>query len=253
MAQNDKNKLNKKSKKNKNFWIFLLFIIAILLILIFGFHFWQKKIMNTLIANNYKIQKELKNKLETQNNNFTTKNNKEHYNSNISPQKAKNIIADKSKKIILALKNKNMETLAQYVHPKKDLKFSPYAFIKDSHKKFTAEEIKTIATDPKIYNWGVYDGTGKPINKKFLEYYDEFIYDHDFANAEKTVYNTIIIHGNTINNISQYYDNPLVTEYYFSGFNPEYAGMDWASLRLVFQKYNNKWYLVNIVHDQWTI
>jgi UDP-N-acetyl-2-amino-2-deoxyglucuronate dehydrogenase len=30
-------------------------------------------------------------------------------------------------------------------------------------------------------------------------------------------------------------------------------GMDWRSLRLVFEKKNDIWYLVGIIHDQWTI
>jgi hypothetical protein len=38
-----------------------------------------------------------------------------------------------------------------------------------------------------------------------------------------------------------------------SGFDPEYEGMDWRSLRLVFEKKNDIWYLVGIIHDQWTI
>jgi hypothetical protein len=29
--------------------------------------------------------------------------------------------------------------------------------------------------------------------------------------------------------------------------------MDWRSLRLVFEEQGGSWYLVGIVHDQWTI
>jgi hypothetical protein len=29
--------------------------------------------------------------------------------------------------------------------------------------------------------------------------------------------------------------------------------MNWASLRLVFERSGNKWYLVGISHDEWTI
>jgi hypothetical protein len=37
------------------------------------------------------------------------------------------------------------------------------------------------------------------------------------------------------------------------GAKPEYAGLDWASLLLVFEQYESRWYLVALVHDQWTI
>jgi len=40
---------------------------------------------------------------------------------------------------------------------------------------------------------------------------------------------------------------------YFPSFNPDYAGMDWKSLRLVFEQYEGRWYLVGIINNQWTI
>ena len=40
-------------------------------------------------------------------------------------------------------------------------------------------------------------------------------------------------------------------EYYFSGFDPQYGGMDWRSLRLVFAPHGEGWALVGIVHDEW--
>jgi hypothetical protein len=45
----------------------------------------------------------------------------------------------------------------------------------------------------------------------------------------------------------------VTIEYYFSGFDPQYGGMDWRSLRLVFIKDSNNWYLAAIVHGEWTI
>jgi hypothetical protein len=44
----------------------------------------------------------------------------------------------------------------------------------------------------------------------------------------------------------------MVVEYYFPGFDPQYEGMDWRSLRLIFLQDNDVWYLAGIVHDQWT-
>ena len=59
--------------------------------------------------------------------------------------------------------------------------------------------------------------------------------------------------GNTINNIIEVYPEAVVVEYHFEGFDPQYAGMDWRSLRLVFEESGGTWYLVGIVHDEWTI
>jgi hypothetical protein len=59
--------------------------------------------------------------------------------------------------------------------------------------------------------------------------------------------------GNSINNINTAYPKSDYIENYFSGFNKKYEGMDWRALRLVFQKEGDRYYLVGIVHDQWTI
>ena len=59
--------------------------------------------------------------------------------------------------------------------------------------------------------------------------------------------------GNTLNNIAQVYPNGEFVEFHFTGFDTQYEGMDWTSLRLVFEENNGTWFLIGIVHDQWTI
>lgn len=85
------------------------------------------------------------------------------------------------------------------------------------------------------------------------EYYTKFIYSEDFVEAEQLGYNEILSFGNMLENQFEVYENAIVVEYYFSGFNPEYEGMDWKSLRLVFEEYEGTWLLVGIIHNQWTI
>lgn len=153
-----------------------------------------------------------------------------------------------------ALKNKNMGYLSTLAHPEKGIRFSPYATIDpENDVVLTAEEIKNIRADSRSFVWGRYDGTGEEIKMPFMEYMDEFVYDRDFLNAEETAKNEVIGTGNSINNLETVYPDAEFFEYHFSGFNPEYGGMDWVSLRLVFEEYKGKWYLVGIVHDQWTI
>ena len=41
-------------------------------------------------------------------------------------------------------------------------------------------------------------------------------------------------------------------DYHFSGFDQKLNGMDWVSLRLVFEKQNGQYFIVAIIHDQWT-
>lgn len=166
----------------------------------------------------------------------------------------KSIIEDKAMEVLTAIKNYDMEKLSDHIHPDKGVRFSPYAYVDtDKDLVFTAEEVKNLTDDSKIYVWGHYDGSGDPIELSFRNYYSMFIYDADFINAEQVSYNKILGQGNTINNSFEVYKDSMIVEYYFSGIDPKYEGMDWRSLRLVFEKKDASWYIVGIIHDQWTI
>lgn len=198
-----------------------------------------------------------KNKVEDKNINKVTQNSDPENNSGIlqpdSEDNIKSIIEERSINVLTAIKNYDMEKLADAVHPDKGVRFSPYGYIDvDSDLVFTAGEVKNLANDSKTYLWGHYDGSGEPIELNFQDYYRKFIYDADFINAEQTGYNKVLGHGNSLNNSFEVYKNSIIVEYYFSGFDPQYEGMDWRSLRLVFEKKDDIWYIVGIIHDQWT-
>lgn len=172
----------------------------------------------------------------------------------LSSEEARQIIEQRANEVITALQEKDMETLSNYVHPDKGVRFSPYAFVRpEDHVVFSAEEIQGAFEDEPVYHWGTYDGSGEPIDLTFSEYYDEFVYSQDFAAAPQVGYNEVLGQGNTINNAQEVYEDAIIVEYHFPGFDPQYEGMDWESLRLVFQEYQGTWYLVGIIHDQWTI
>lgn len=166
----------------------------------------------------------------------------------------KSIIEERAMDVLKAIKNYDLEKLSDAVHPDKGVRFTPYTFVDvERDLVFTAEEVKNLANDTKTYLWGYYDGSGDPMNLKFQEYYEKFIYDADFVNAEQTGYNKTLSYGNAIDNSAEVYKNSIIVEYYFSGIDPKYEGMDWRSLKLVFEKKNDVWYLVGIIHGQWTI
>ncbi|NLT95156.1 MAG: hypothetical protein GXW85_06410 [Clostridia bacterium] len=172
----------------------------------------------------------------------------------IKPEIAEEIIKDTAEKVIRALHDKNMKSLADFVHPAKGLRFTPYTHVSlENDLVFTKDEIENFLKDDKEYLWGFYDGTGFEIKLTPAGYYEEFIYSEDFVNAEEIGYNTVLSTGNMQENQFEAYENPIVVEYYFPGFNPEYQGMDWKSLRLVFEEHEKKWFLVGIIHNQWTI
>lgn len=168
-------------------------------------------------------------------------------------QAEKKQVLAQSKRVVTALKNKDMKTLAMLVHPAKGVRFSPYGYIdEDSDLTFKRSQVTSLMLTRRAYTWGAADGSGDQINLGFPAYYNKFVYDKDFALAPQIVYNRIAKQGNTIVNIKEAYKNAKFVEYHFPG-TKKYDEMDWRSLRLVFEKSGANWFLVGISHDQWTI
>ena len=167
---------------------------------------------------------------------------------------AENIINEQASKAVRALKDKDMETLSKLIHPDKGVRFSPYAYVDvENDLVFKSSDVMNLNSDSKVYKWGSFDGIGDPIELSFEDNYKLFIYDVDFANAEKVGYNEILGRGNTLENSAEVYKNSIIVEYHFSGIDPQNEGMDWRSLRIAFEKVDDTWYIVGIIHDQWTI
>lgn len=155
--------------------------------------------------------------------------------------------------VINALAVMDMETVADFVHPEKGVRFSPYTYVEEEHLVFSAEELPDLVGLNETFTWGQFDGTGDPINMTFDEYYDRFIYSADFADPEAMAVNEELGWSSMINNIDEFYPGSSFVEYHFSGFDEQYGGLDWVSLRLVFIQEDGVWFLVGVVKDQWTI
>ncbi|MDQ3707409.1 MAG: hypothetical protein M3437_19725 [Chloroflexota bacterium] len=172
----------------------------------------------------------------------------------MSPADAEAALAGRESEAIEALKNKDMQKLSDLVHPDKGVGFAPYQYIDETNLTLTREELAGALTDDTVRHWGAFDGTGDPMDMTFAEYYDRFIYNHDFSTAPNISYNQFKGHGNSINNMFVVYPQAIGVEYHFPGFDPQYEGMDWNALYLVFEKHTDgNWYLVHITHGQWTI
>ena len=155
--------------------------------------------------------------------------------------------------VVNALKHKDMNAFSSYIHSTAGVRFSPYGHIDVQHDlQFSTSQLPSLWSSTEVYQWGVYDGSGDPIQLTFQDYFDRFVYDVDFANPHMIGNNVVVGAGNMINNIQQAYSNGPFVEFHFTGFDPQYSGMDWRSLRLVFEQENSEWKLVGIIHDEWT-
>lgn len=157
-----------------------------------------------------------------------------------------------SRKIIVILKSKNTGALANYVHPVKGLKFSPYSDFESDSILFKKLQIFGLGSSRKVYEWGSYDGSGDPIKLNFSKYYQKFIFDRDYTRAKQVEYQKIIGRGNSLVDIEKVFPKASFVEYHFP-VGTDGNEMGWSSLRLIFEKQGTRWYLVGIGHGEWTI
>lgn len=200
------------------------------------------------------LQEENKLLMKDTDNAFYAEYYKKHFEPAFMSDEAKKIIEDRSQEAIRLLSENDFEGLSSIAHPIYGIRFTPYTFVDiERDLVFFKNEIMNFNNDDKLYVWGIYDGIGDNIELKPLDYFMDFVYDADFIKAEQVAYNEIISDTGWIENQFGIYHNSIIVEYYFSGFNPSFQGMDWASLRIVFQKYEDNWYITGVIHNEWTI
>lgn len=163
-------------------------------------------------------------------------------------------VEEQGRLILEAMAANDLDTLASYVHPDRGVRFTPYEYVNlEDDLVFSPDQLRATPADSRVYRWGAWDGTGDPMDLSFPAYFARFVYDQDYLNAEKVGVNEFFGQGNSINNAVEAYPEATIIEYHFSGFNPDYGGMDWRSLRLVLEHMDGCWYLVGVIHAEWTI
>jgi hypothetical protein len=170
------------------------------------------------------------------------------------PEQVSSTLISSALDVMALIDAQDFTTLQTWVHPDEGVRFSPYAYVNTpTDLVFGSLSFPTLLNDPTVLTWGSFDGSGDPIQFNFMDYYNRFIYDQDFLNPEIIGINSIVGFGNTLVNINDVYPNGEFVEFHFSGFDPQYEGMDWRSLILVFEEVGTEWKLIGIVHNEWTI
>ena len=152
-----------------------------------------------------------------------------------------------------ALANNDFSRITDDIHPTRGVRFSMYAYVRpETDKTFSREQYAQYLQQSKIrFTWGDLDGTGDLLVIPLPEYLDTWV-DAKKYNDSAVSINEFRRNGNTINNLKKIYQKSDVVEFYYKG-SDEYGSMDWRVLRLVFDDYQGKRYLVAIVNDQWTV
>ena len=152
-----------------------------------------------------------------------------------------------------ALASGNYAAITNDIHPTRGVRFSMYTYVRlESDKVFSRAQFSQYLKESRVkFTWGDWDGTGDLLVTPLPTYLETWIEGKKFNNARVTV-NQFESRGGMINNVNEAYPNLDVVDFFYKGTD-EHDGMDWRGMRLVFDDYQGKRYLVAIINDQWTV
>ncbi|WP_297288913.1 hypothetical protein [uncultured Flavonifractor sp.] len=187
-------------------------------------------------------------------------NNLSRYHSTATPQEQpldpndNTILLDRGGQVLEALKAKDYAALSLLIHPEKGVMLTPYSTVDPIRDNVLSRaQVSQLAGDEQYYTWGLADGSGNPISCTPAQYFERYVFNTDYTEAPKVGVDTILASGNALENVVEAYADARFVEYYFPGIDPALEGFDWCSLKLVFEVWNNDWYLVGMIHSEWTI
>lgn len=156
--------------------------------------------------------------------------------------------------VVCALRQQDYGTLAAFTHPEKGVSFTPYSTVDpDSDLTFSQEQVIRLKQDSNVYRWGIVDGRGSPIDMTWFEYFNRYIFNVDYSQAPQIGVDQIMMRGNALENLTEAYPEGRFVDFCFPQLDQANEGLDWCSLRLVFESGQSGWYLVGVVHGEWTI
>ena len=152
-----------------------------------------------------------------------------------------------------ALASGDYASITDEIHPTRGVRFSMYAYVRpETNKVFSRAQYAQYLQQSNIrFTWGEKDGTGDALITPLPTYLDTWVAAKTFNGTTPSL-NQSQARGNMINNIDKIYQNSEVVEFYYKG-SDQYSGMDWRAMRLVFEEYQGKRYLVAVINDQWTV
>lgn len=155
---------------------------------------------------------------------------------------------------VSALKSRNYVTLASYVHPQKGVTFTPFSTVRlEKDINLSSVQISQLERDRTTYVWGERNGSNSLIELTIPKYFDQFVFDRDYTKAPRVGIDEVVITGNALENLPDAYPGCRFVDFTFPAKDPGDKAPNWSSLKLVFEPGEYQWYLVGIIHSQWTV
>jgi hypothetical protein len=154
--------------------------------------------------------------------------------------------------IVAALKSADFGRLAEYVHPVSGLMFDGVSFLK-SDLRDSSFPLRPQTFEGGFLNPGddlFYSGERKTISLR--EYTLSHLYSNDFLSAsEVSLGERKVGNGSELDPLFPGRPGSIFIDYFVPN-SINGADFDWATLRLILERYNNRWFLTEIEKKTWT-
>lgn len=155
-----------------------------------------------------------------------------------------------SRAVVASFRKGDLKGVAKFVGAE-GLRFSASVFAEKSDRRFSRHQLRFLNHSPKKWNWGRYAGNGDPIILQWRDYFKGFILPRDLARSNDPALNEFESRGKAINNLRCFYKGASFVEFPFPATAADER--DGTSLWLVWRKSDEKWVLLGVAHDRWTI
>ena len=158
----------------------------------------------------------------------------------------------RAKDALAALKAKDLARFAAFVHPSQGVRFTPYTFVQPARDVVLSRAaVAKGLGDPQRYLWGYSDGKGDPLDWTLGQYFERYVWNRDYTAAPTTLFDHYPdTRGNKYDNTLKVYPKAHTVEFFYPA-SPN--SLDWTGLRLVFEQDGSEWFVVGVIHDEWTI
>jgi len=152
------------------------------------------------------------------------------------------------------IRDEDFLALSQIVHPESGVVFTPYTTVNlSTDRRLSADQIAALSTDSNIYIWGVYNGSGEPIELTPAEYFMQFILAENCIKSSIIGVDQIVRSGNALENITDELPDVKFVDFHIpSSQENSQEDYDWCSLKLGFEEFEGRLWLIAIVSSKWT-
>lgn len=150
-----------------------------------------------------------------------------------------------AKYVMNGISNVNWTAVAAVTHPDHPVVISPTVNVDANSVAINGRQLKKLYKTDSMIVWTRKTASGEPINLQFKKYVDQYIWDHNYLEAELHV-NKFISRGPTANTLKEFFSGAEVVE----AFVQKEDELNWQALNLIFRKVEGKYFLVGLVHDQ---